>query len=121
MDLNSSTSPLTSSPAWDAFTSANQSPPTFPAVNGKCQYLGPVVASNRCSCGAEIDIHFCRRQQMNCVKGKIDFEREWDRRIKESRAILSGQLGETPITNRELMTLLAVCESCPLFQSQIQA
>lgn len=93
-----------------------ESPPTFPAVPGKCPFLGPVVASNRCSCGAEIDIHFCHRQQQNCVKGKIDFEREWDRRVTESR-----QAGETPPTNRELMSLLAVCESCPLFQGQIQA
>jgi len=93
-------------PDWDSFTSANQSPPTFPAVNGKCLSLGPVVASNRCSCGAEIDIHFCHRQQQNCVKQSIDFEREHDRRFSESKT-----------TKRELLALLAVCETCPLFQS----
>ncbi len=74
----------------------------------KCGYLGGVVATNACSCGATITIFRCQLQNMSTVRDSIDFEREIDRRHSSS----AEKVGV-----KELKQNLAVCETCLLFDS----
>ncbi len=77
-------------------------------VTKKCDSLGPVVVTNACSCGAQIDIFHCNRQNMNAVKTQIDFERELDRRHSSPAE---------KVTTQELRRILAVCQRCPLYKT----
>jgi hypothetical protein len=79
--------------------------PVHNNVISKCQYLGPLVETNNCSCGAQIDIFHCNRQNMNAVRFWVDEERELERRYAAPEKV----------TPRELKQILAVCEKCPLF------
>lgn len=79
-------------------------------TNGNCKHLGPIVTTNNCSCGAQIDIHHCHRQNMNAVKYWIDEERELDRRFSSPAE---------KVTARELKQILAVCEKCILFEKPL--
>lgn len=75
-----------------------------------CRHLGPVIETNLCSCGAQIQIHHCQRQNMNAVKMWIDEERELDRRHSSSAE---------KVTAKELKQILAVCEKCVLFENPL--
>lgn len=75
-------------------------------VTSKCQHLGPLVETNNCLCGAQIDIFHCNRQNMNAVRYWVDEERELERRLSSPAE---------KVTPRELKQILAVCEKCPLF------
>ena len=75
-----------------------------------CRHLGPVVETNLCTCGAQIHIHHCQRQNMNAVKLWIDEERELDRRHSSPAE---------KVTAKELKQILAVCEKCVLFENPL--